>query len=88
VKIPARWTPGAGGPLRIGASRQDETNRAAPGTSNVLTLWGPAPRGALDAPSSMAPAPAPRSPGSIDRALWEFEDTLGPLPPAVDAPGP
>jgi hypothetical protein len=36
----------------------------------------------------MAAAPAPRSPGSIDQALWEVEATLGPLPPVVDAPGP
>jgi hypothetical protein len=67
AKIPARWTPGAGGPLRIGAPRQDEANRAAPGTSNALTLWVPVPGGALNAPSPTAPAP--RSPGSIDRVL-------------------
>jgi hypothetical protein len=36
----------------------------------------------------MAAAPAPRSPGSIDRVLQEVEATLGPLLPAVDGPGP
>jgi hypothetical protein len=36
----------------------------------------------------MAVAPAPCSPGSIDRVLWEVEATLGPLPPAVVGPGP
>jgi hypothetical protein len=71
AKIPARWTPGAGGPLRIGAPRLDEANRAAPGTSNALSLRGPAPGGALNAPSPMAAAPAPRSPGSIDWVLRE-----------------
>jgi hypothetical protein len=88
AKIPARWTPIAGGPLRIGALRQDEANRAAPGTSNALTLRGPAPGGALDAPSPTVVAPAPRSLLSIDRALREVEATLGPLPPAADAPRP
>jgi hypothetical protein len=38
VKILARWTPGAGGPLRIGAPRQDEASRAALGTSSAMTL--------------------------------------------------
>jgi hypothetical protein len=75
-------------PLRIGALRQDEANRATPGTSNALTLRGPAPGGALDAPSPMAVASAPRSPGSIARALREVEVTLGPLPLAAEAPGP
>jgi hypothetical protein len=88
AKIPARWTPGAGGPLHIGAPRQDEANRAAPGASNALTLRGPAPRGALNAPSPVAAVPAPRSLGSIDRVLWEVEATLGPLPPAMDGLGP
>jgi hypothetical protein len=32
AKVPARWTPGAGGPLRIRAPMQGEANRAAPGT--------------------------------------------------------
>jgi hypothetical protein len=36
----------------------------------------------------MAAAPAPCSPGSIDRALREVEATLGPLPLAADALGP
>jgi hypothetical protein len=36
----------------------------------------------------MAAAPAPRSLGSIDQALQEVEATLGPLPPATNAPGP
>jgi hypothetical protein len=35
----------------------------------------------------MAAAPAPRSPGSIDRVLREVEATLGPLPPAANPPG-
>jgi hypothetical protein len=53
-----------------------------------LTLWGPAPGGALNALSPMAAALAPRSPGSIDRVLREVEATLGPLPLATDGPGP
>jgi hypothetical protein len=36
----------------------------------------------------MAAALAPRSLGSIDRALREVKATLGPFLPAVDAPGP
>jgi hypothetical protein len=88
AKILARWTPGAGGPLRIGAPRQGEANHAAPGASGALTLQGPAPRGALHAPLPVAAAPAPRSPGSIDRVLREVEAALGPLPPAADGPGP
>jgi hypothetical protein len=88
AKIPARWTPGAGGPMRLGAPMQGEANRAAPGTSCALTLRGPAPRGALNAPSPMAVAPAPRASGSIDRALREVEAALGPLPPLADGPGP
>jgi hypothetical protein len=63
-------------------------NRATPGTSCALTLRGPAPRGALTAPSPMAAAPAPRAPGSIDRALREVEAALGPLPLLADVPGP
>jgi hypothetical protein len=40
-------------------------------------------------PSPMAVAmQAPRSAGSIDRALREVEASLGPLPPVADAPGP
>jgi hypothetical protein len=35
AKIPARWTPGAGGPLRIGVPRQGEANHAAPGASDA-----------------------------------------------------
>jgi hypothetical protein len=31
---------------------------------------------------------APRPTGSIDRALWEVEAALGPLPPAADDPRP
>jgi hypothetical protein len=84
AKVPARWTPGAGGPLRIGAPIQDEANRAAPGTSSTLTLRGPAPGGALNAPSRVAVAPAPRASGTIDRVLREVEAALGPLP----SPGP
>jgi hypothetical protein len=63
-------------------------NCTAPGASNALTLRGPVPGGALNAPSPVAAAPAPRSPGSIDRVLREVEATLGPLPPAADSPGP
>jgi hypothetical protein len=81
TKVPARWTPGAGGPLRIGALRQGEVNRAAPGTSSALNLRGPTPGGALNSPSPLAAAPAPCSPGSIDRVLREVEAALGPLPP-------
>jgi hypothetical protein len=86
--MPARWTPGAGGPLRLGAPMRGEANHAAPGTSNALTLRGPAPGGALNAPSPMAAALAPRASGSIDRALREVEAALGPLPPLADGPGP
>jgi hypothetical protein len=87
-KVPARWTPGAGGPLRIGAPRQGEANRAAPGTSGTLTLRGPTPGGTLNSPSPLAATPAPRSPGSIDRVLREVEAALGPHPPTADGPGP
>jgi hypothetical protein len=80
AKIPARWTPGASGPLRLGALMRGEANRIAPGTSSALTLWGPAPGGALKAPSPVAAVPAPRTPGSIDRALREVEAALGPSP--------
>jgi hypothetical protein len=38
AKILDRWTPGAGGPLRISAPRQGEANHAAPGASGALTL--------------------------------------------------
>jgi hypothetical protein len=55
-------------------------NRAALGASNALTIRGPVPGGALNAPSPVAAAPAPRSLGSIDRVLREVEATLGPLP--------
>jgi hypothetical protein len=48
------WTSGAGGPLRIGARTQGAANRVAPGTFSVVTLRGPAPGGALNAPSLMA----------------------------------
>jgi hypothetical protein len=44
-------------------------NHAAPGASGALTLRGPAPGGALNALSPVAAAPAPYSPGSIDRVL-------------------
>jgi hypothetical protein len=88
-KVLALWMPGAGGPLRIGAPTQGAVNRAAPGTSMALTLRGPAPEGALNAPSPVAAAmQAPRPVGSIDRALREVEAALGPLPPVADAPGP
>jgi hypothetical protein len=79
AKILARWTPGAGGSLRIGAPRQGKANHAAPGASGALTLRGPTPGGALHAPSPMAAAPASRSPGSIDRVLREVEASLGPF---------
>jgi hypothetical protein len=80
AKVPARWTPGASGPLRIGASRQGEASRAALGTSGALTLKGPARGGALNLPSSLAVMPTPRASGSVDRALREVEAALGPLP--------
>jgi hypothetical protein len=86
AKIPTQWTPSAGGPLRIGAPRQDEANRAATGASGALTLRGPAPGGALNSPSPLAAAPAPRAQGSVDRALWEVAVALG--PPAADPPAP
>jgi hypothetical protein len=89
AKIPARWTPGAGGPLRIRAPRQDEANCAAPGASSTLTLRGPAlGGGTLNASSPVVAAPAPYTSGSIDRVLREVEAALGPLPPAADGPGP
>jgi hypothetical protein len=69
AKVAAQWTPGAGGPLRLGAPRPGEASCAAAGTS-----------GALNLPSLLAAAPAPRAPGSIDRALWEVEAALGPPP--------
>jgi hypothetical protein len=88
-KVPARWMPGAGGPLRIGAPPHGAVNRAAPGTSIALTLRGPAAGGALNMPSPVAAVTlAPRLAGSIDQALREVEAALGPLPPAVDDPGP
>jgi hypothetical protein len=68
LKVPAIGVPGAGGPLRIGAPAQGMENLAAPGTSRALTLRGPAPGGALAAPSPLVSAmPAPCSAGSIDR---------------------
>jgi hypothetical protein len=79
AKVPAQWTPSAGGPLRIGAPRQGEASRAAAGTFGALTLRGPARGGALNLPSPLAAAPAPRASGSIDRALREAEAALGPL---------
>jgi hypothetical protein len=88
AKVLARWTLSASGPLRICAPRQGEANRATPGTSGALTLWGPALGGALNSPSPLLTAPAPRLPGSIDQVLWEVEASLGPLPPAADGPGP
>jgi hypothetical protein len=88
AKIPARWTPGAGAPLRISAPRQGEANHATPGASGALTLHGPAPGGALHAPSLVAVAPAPHSPESIDWVLREVEAGLGPLLPAADGLGP
>jgi hypothetical protein len=84
VKVPAWWTPGAGGPLRIGVPMQGETNHTALGTSSALTFRGLAPGGALNAPSPVVAAPAPRASGSIDQVLREVEGTLGPLPPAAD----
>jgi hypothetical protein len=53
-----------------------------------LTLRGLAPGGALNAPSPMAVAPAPRSLGSIDHVLREVKATLGSLPPAAEGSGP
>jgi hypothetical protein len=88
-KVPARWTLGAGGPLRIGAPLHGVANHAAPGTSIALTLRGPAPRGALNTPLPVAAATlAPRPAGSIHRVLREVEAALGPSPPAADDPGP
>jgi hypothetical protein len=87
-KVPAQWTPGAGGPLRIGAAMQGAADRAAPGTSSALTLWGLALGGALNAPSPVVAVPAPCAPRSIDRVLREVEAALGPLPPDADNPGP
>jgi hypothetical protein len=69
AKIPAQWTPGAGGPLRIGVPRQEEADRAAAGTSGALTLRGPARGGAPNLPSPLVAAPTPRASGSVDRAL-------------------
>jgi hypothetical protein len=80
AKIPAQWTPGTDGPLRIGAPRQGEASRAAAGTSGALTLRGPARGGTLNSPSPLAAAPTPRASGSIDRALREVEAALGPPP--------
>jgi hypothetical protein len=80
--------PDTGGPLCIGALMQGVANRVAPGTSIALTLRGPAPRGALNALSPVVAALAPHPVGSIDRALWEVEAALGPLPPATDDTGP
>jgi hypothetical protein len=88
AKIPAQWMPGAGGPLRIGALWQGEASRTAVGTSGALTLRGPSRGGALNLPSPLAAAPAPRASGSIDRALREVEAALGPPPPAADHPAP
>jgi hypothetical protein len=87
-KVPAPWAPGAGGPLRLGAPMRGTANRAAPGTSSALTLRGLAPGGAMNTPSPLAAALAPRALGSIDRVLREVEAVLGPLPPLADAPGP
>jgi hypothetical protein len=72
--------PGTGGPLRIGAPRQGEANRAASGASGALTLRGPTRGGALTSPSPLAATPAPRTSRSIDWVLQEVEATLGPLP--------
>jgi hypothetical protein len=64
-------------------------NCAALGTSIALTLWGPAPGGALSTLSLVVAATlAPRLAGSIDRVLWEVEAALGLLPPAADDPRP
>jgi hypothetical protein len=80
-KVPALWTPGAGGPLRIGAPPHGAANHAALGTSIALTLRGPAPGGALNTPSPVAAVMlAPRPAGSIDWVLREVEAALGPLP--------
>jgi hypothetical protein len=87
-KVPSRWAPGAGGPLRLGAPMRGTANHAVPGTSSALTLRGPAPGGALNASSPLAAAPAPRASGSIDRVLRKVEAALGPLPPLAAAPGP
>jgi hypothetical protein len=88
AEVPAQWTPGAGGLLRIGAPMEGKANCATSGASSALTLRGPAPGGALNAPSPVAVAPAPRTLGSIDWVLREVEATLGPLPPTTDGPGP
>jgi hypothetical protein len=81
AKVPVRWTPGARGPLRIGAPMQGAANRAAPGTSSALALRGPAPGGALNTPSPVAAVPAPRAPGGIDRVFREVEARPRPPPP-------
>jgi hypothetical protein len=86
-KVPARWAPDADGPLHLGAPMRGTANHAAPGTSSALTLWGPAPGGALNAPSPLVAAPAPRTPGSIDRVLREVDAALGPSPPLADGSG-
>jgi hypothetical protein len=89
----------AGSPHPLGArSRRPPTHSGAdtgrgeprhPGTSMALTLRGPAPGCALNAPSPLVVAMlAPRFAGSIDRALQEAEAALGPLPPVADAPMP
>jgi hypothetical protein len=88
-KVPAIGAPRARGPLRIGAPAWGTKNRAILGTSRALTLWGPAPGGALVAPSPLVAAMlAPRSTGSIDRALQEAGAIPGPLPLVADASVP
>jgi hypothetical protein len=88
AKIPAQWMPGAGGPLCIGALRQDKASRAASGASGALTIRGHVPGGALNSPSPLAAAPAPRALVSVDRELWEAEAAPGPPPPAADPSAP
>jgi hypothetical protein len=68
---------------------QGAENRATLGTSMALTLWGPAPGGALNASSLLAVVMlAPRSARSVDQALREVGAALGSLPPVADAPVP
>jgi hypothetical protein len=80
-KVLAIGAPRAGGPLRIGALARGTENCATLGTSRALTLWGPAPGGALVAPSPLVAAMlAPRSTGSIDQALREAGPSWAPFP--------
>jgi hypothetical protein len=85
AKSPRLWAPGAGGPLCIEAPTQGAENSVAPRTSMALTLWGPAPGGALNTPwpwwrRCWLPAPRGASTGRFGA-----EAALVPLPPVADA---